>query len=322
MPEETNPEVPAEVQKDGPPPEARMGYDYPMTDAEDGPDMDEFFASFGLMESTARMCESMSRVAAEAAADACMDTAMSAEDKSARCMEAYRGMVDNMGAAWALCVNSMPPSMHAAANRSGKKESGLEERTCKREMRSEGDGRKIIGYPIVFNELSQDLGGFRERILPDAVRFTDDVRADFNHSPDFILGRRNAGTLDLSIDATGVRMDVTAPETTWATDLLASMKRGDIDQGSFAFRVAPNGQTWTKEGGENIRTLTSIIVSRVSVVSDPAYVQTSMQVRSSIAKRAATPAPDVPKESDAAGLAAPPATDLLMRELELSLSGV
>jgi hypothetical protein len=158
---------------------------------------------------------------------------------------------------------------------------GDQVRSFKREVRSVPDSRKVIGYPILFNELSQDLGGFRERILPDAITFSADIRADFNHNPDYILGRCSAGTLQLTADATGVRMVAEAPETTWASDLLVSINRGDIDQGSFAFRVLPGGQQISvDDSGQQIRTLSKILVRRVSVVSDPAYTGTSIEVRS------------------------------------------
>ena len=142
-----------------------------------------------------------------------------------------------------------------------------------------GDGRNIVGYPILFNVLSEDLGGYRERILPDAVEFDADARADFNHNPDRILGRCAAGTLKLAIDANGVRMVAMPPDATWANDLLVSIRRGDIDQGSFSFRVLPGGQQISEENGQQVRTLSKILVRRVSVVSDPAYTATSMQVR-------------------------------------------
>jgi uncharacterized protein len=149
------------------------------------------------------------------------------------------------------------------------------------ELRSAADGRKIIGYPIVFNALSQDLGGFRELIRPGAVQFDDDVRADFNHEANRILGRVSAGTLTLSIDSRGVKMECTPPNAVWADDLLVSMRRGDINQGSFAFRVLPGGEQYTTGGnGEQIRTLTRILVRKVSVVSDPAYPTTAIAVRS------------------------------------------
>jgi hypothetical protein len=61
---------------------------------------------------------------------------------------------------------------------------------------------------------------------------------------------------------------------------MASVKRGDIDQGSFSFRVLPGGQQITEESGQQVRTLSKILVRRVSVVSDPAYTKTSIEVRS------------------------------------------
>lgn len=179
-----------------------------------------------------------------------------------------------------------------------------EVRSCRFEARSESDGH-IRGYPIVFNELSQDLGGFRERILPTAIEFDEDVRADFNHNPDFIIGRRSAGTLALSVDTRGVLMDAVPPDTQWARDLKVSMDRGDIREGSFAFRVLPGGvSVATNEAGDTIRTLSKILVRKVSVVSDPAYKQTSIEVRSG-----GTPAdPKLSTGSTAGHDAAPSAT--------------
>lgn len=153
-----------------------------------------------------------------------------------------------------------------------------EVRSFRSELRSE-TSRKIVGYPILFNSLSQDLGGYVERILPDAVTFDHDVRADFNHSPDYILGRQSAGTLRLAVDSKGVRMECDAPNTSWADDLLVSIRRGDVTQGSFAFRVLPGGEQTTERNGQMVRTLSKILVRKVSVVSDPAYTKTAIEVR-------------------------------------------
>ncbi len=158
-----------------------------------------------------------------------------------------------------------------------------EVRSCRLEVREQTDGH-IKGYPIVFNRLSEDLGGFRERILPNAVTLDDDVRADFNHSADYIIGRVKAGTLKVSIDSKGVYMDAIPPATSWARDLQASIKRGDIDQGSFSFRVLPGGQQITEENGQQVRTLSKILVRRLSVVSDPAYTATAIEARNRSAK--------------------------------------
>jgi HK97 family phage prohead protease len=187
---------------------------------------------------------------------------------------------------------------------------------------------KIEGYPIVFGTLSEPLmaaGGkqFRERIEPGAIQFTDDVRADFNHDSNFILGRASKGTLSLSIDAKGVAMRAIPPDTQWARDLVTSVERGDIDQGSFAFRVLPGGEQWIEENGEIVRNLTKILVSRVSVVSDPAYTATKLQVRGVDEILAGRPKTAI-NPGQPAGQAAPPAPrgavglDLLRRRIDLA----
>jgi len=163
----------------------------------------------------------------------------------------------------------------------------LEIRSVKCELRNaavEGKPSRITGYPIVFNELSEQLSEdgikFRENIQPGAIVFDKDVKADFDHDSARILGRVKVGTLALSIDERGVKMEATPPDAQWARDLMASIDRGDIDQGSFAFKVLPGGESWEQRDGQNIRNLSRILVRRVSVVSDPAYTATSVQVRS------------------------------------------
>ncbi|MDN8705120.1 HK97 family phage prohead protease, partial [Staphylococcus aureus] len=76
----------------------------------------------------------------------------------------------------------------------------------------------------------------------------DDVRGLFNHDPNYILGRTTAGTLSLSVNERGLVYDITAPDTQTIRDLvLAPMQRGDINQSSFAFRVARDGEDWYQD---------------------------------------------------------------------------
>src|SRR4030095_6031440 len=111
------------------------------------------------------------------------------------------------------------------------------------EIRSSEDGDEppmIRGYAAVFNEWADIIPGlFRERIAPGAFRKTireADVRALFNHNPDYVLGRNRAGTLDMREDKHGLAVDIEPPDSQWARDLMVSMKRGDISQMSFGFR--------------------------------------------------------------------------------------
>lgn len=145
-------------------------------------------------------------------------------------------------------------------------------------------GKKLIrGHAAVFNQLSEDLGGFREQIAPGAFAeaiTTDDIRALFNHNADYVLGRNLAKTLALSEDARGLAIEIEPPDTQVARDLMVSMSRGDITQMSFGFTVRPNGQNWAKaDDGTVVRTLTRVRLYDVSPVTYPAYPQTDVAVR-------------------------------------------
>lgn len=154
------------------------------------------------------------------------------------------------------------------------------------ETRAKGDKqvRIIRGHAAVFGQLSEDLGGFREQIAPgafaDAIK-TDDVRALWNHNPDYVLGRNMSGTLTMTEDARGLAIEIEPPDTQWARDLLVSMDRGDVNQMSFGFSVRPNGQDWAKDdAGQVVRTLKRVRLFDVSPVTYPAYPQTDVAARS------------------------------------------
>jgi len=130
----------------------------------------------------------------------------------------------------------------------------------------------IVGHAAVFNKLSENLGGFQERINTGAFDdvLGDDVRAFFNHDPNHLLARSSSGTLRLSTDEEGLKYEFDVPDTTSGRDLLVSMKRGDITQSSFAFTVEDD--SWESENGMNIRTIKKVKrLYDVSPVSIPAY---------------------------------------------------
>ncbi len=167
-----------------------------------------------------------------------------------------------------------------------------------RTIRAEGEAPKIRGYAAVFNSMSQDLGGFREKIAPGAFKETieaADVRALWNHDSNFVLGRNKSGTLALSEDENGLMMEVTPPDTQWARDLMISIDRGDVTQQSFGFRTVSD--SWEKKDGEEIRTLEEVELFDVSPVTYPAYPDTSVALRSMDEWRNQNTAPD-PAESD------------------------
>lgn len=150
------------------------------------------------------------------------------------------------------------------------------------ELRVAGDGKKIEGHAAVFNTKA-DIWGFQERVAPGAFLKTikeSDVRALFNHDPNFVLGRNKAGTLELSEDATGLVDSITPPDTAWARDLMESIRRGDITQQSFGFRTIKDA--WNTEDGVSVRTLLEVQLFDVSPVTFPAYEETDCGVRGAL----------------------------------------
>lgn len=151
----------------------------------------------------------------------------------------------------------------------------------------EGEGRKIEGYAAIFDQNSEDMG-FVERISPSAFDRADmrDVRALFNHDPNYILARTASGTLTLEVDERGLKYAFEVPDTTFGNDFLTMVRRGDISQSSFAFTIADDA--WEERDGQQVRTIKQVhTVYDVSPVTYPAYAMTSVTARSLEGRRIA-----------------------------------
>lgn len=166
------------------------------------------------------------------------------------------------------------------------------------QIEERADGKKTMrGHAAVFNQLSEDLGGFREQIAPGAFAEAiekDDVRFLLNHEG-LSLARTVAKTLRLAEDARGLAFeaDINPDDPDWQR-LLPKVVRGDISQMSFGFSVRPGGQDWAKDDeGRTIRTLKKLRLFDVSPVTYPAYPQTDIAVRE-LRSWEASQAPAVP----------------------------
>ena len=145
----------------------------------------------------------------------------------------------------------------------------------KREFRMESaeyEGETIRGYAAVYNSDSEWMGGFYEQIAKGAFDdvMDNDTRAYFNHDENLLLGRVSSGTLRLSSDERGLYYEVDLPNTSYAKDLVELMKRGDVNQSSFAFLI--ESDRWEERDGKTYRIIEK--VSRlldVSPVAQPAY---------------------------------------------------
>lgn len=147
------------------------------------------------------------------------------------------------------------------------------------------ENRHIEGYAIVFNSLSNDLGGFREIIeqgaITDELIKNSDILCLMNHDiKRGVLARsyQGRGSLKLEIDEHGLHYSFDAPKTDLGDEVLEGIRRGDISKCSFAFVC--DEDVWDKDEktGEYIRHVKKIKkLYDVSLVYHPAYDETEVK---------------------------------------------
>ena len=149
------------------------------------------------------------------------------------------------------------------------------------ELRAEeGDGMTFTGYASVFNSTSEDLGGFREFVAPGAFKRSlqarNEIKLLWNHDTNEPLASVRGGSLQLMEDNYGLKVTAKLPNTTRGRDVAELLRSKVIDSMSFGFNVIKD--SWSNNG--SVRTLESVRLSEVSVVTFPAYQATTAQVRS------------------------------------------
>jgi len=153
------------------------------------------------------------------------------------------------------------------------------------EIRVEGEARRISGHFAVFDRFSPTYGRFREKIAPgffDEALTRSDTVALFNHDNSKILGRQSAGTLRLAVDGTGLHGVIDpVPNTPTGNEVMENLSLGNLKGASFAFSVAPDGDTFIKAAdGVLERTLLKAgELFDVSVVTTPFYPQAGVAAR-------------------------------------------
>lgn len=140
----------------------------------------------------------------------------------------------------------------------------------------------IEGYFSVFNSNYEMGQGMSESIAPGAFegQTSEDVRALIDHETRLVLGRTKSGTLQLSQDERGLwgKIDIN-PNDGDAMNLVARVERGDVSQCSFGFDILDE-ETEFRDDGSIHWTIKSVKLYEVSVVTFPAYTDTSVSCRS------------------------------------------
>lgn len=156
----------------------------------------------------------------------------------------------------------------------------ITKRTYKIDLTSNKESRSISGHAAIYNSYSNQLGWFKEIIMPGAFAnvLEDDVRALLNHDANHLLARTASGTLKIFEDDKGLGFEFNMPES--RSDIIEMIERGDLSQNSFAFTVKRDA--W-HEDDEGNTTRTILEVDRlfdISLVTYPAYEGTDLAVRS------------------------------------------
>jgi len=156
------------------------------------------------------------------------------------------------------------------------------------ELRAAPDGSRIIsGNAVVYNSLSSDMRGWRERIAPGA--FTKSLASNkelfilYGHDINQVLGRVSTGTATVTDTRTALTFTCKLGNTSFANDVADMLKRGDVSQCSFGFSNIAGTDTWTEENNVLIRTVTKATLFEISLVPLPAYPSSSVGLRSALA---------------------------------------
>lgn len=183
------------------------------------------------------------------------------------------------------------------------------------EIREDGDTLQFIGHAAVFDRLSEDLGGFRERIKRGAFRraldASPDVRFLINHEG-LPLARTTNGTLELREDPKGLRVYAELAPIQASRDLAVLVRRGDVSQMSFAFSVDSESIKYSMENDEVVREIQPDGMRGlfdVSAVTYPAYPQTDGKMRSVDPELDSPDAPELDGVADATERAIPASVD-------------
>ena len=146
------------------------------------------------------------------------------------------------------------------------------------------EGPTIVGHAATFDQPYQ-VGYFTETIHRDAFKRTlqnsPDVRLLVDHEGQ-PLARTKSGTLELGTDEHGLTVRATLdPTDPDVQRLIPKLRRGDMDQMSFAFRVPNGGDTWDHSGDTPLRTIreASLAGGDVSIVTYPANENAAVSLR-------------------------------------------
>jgi len=148
------------------------------------------------------------------------------------------------------------------------------------EAKPAGERITLEGYPIIWNVLSDDRGGFQVRFLQGSPRFATPTFALFHHDYKIILGNTANGTLRIMPDQIGVKVEIDLPATTQASDVAKLVE--DKYVSGMSFSMLWDDVLVTTDRTENeveIMEVSAFTCDEVTVTAIPSFTQTSIGVQ-------------------------------------------
>lgn len=123
---------------------------------------------------------------------------------------------------------------------------------------------------------------FVERVMPsvfeNALKRGNDVKLLLEHDKNMLLARTKDETLKLTETSRGLEMEANLVPSNQSEHIHALIKRGTLNKMSFGMVVLDD--EWEQVDGVNKRSITELALYECSIVSDPAYEDSSVEARS------------------------------------------
>jgi hypothetical protein len=159
------------------------------------------------------------------------------------------------------------------------------------------DGQKTLaGHAARFNALSENLGGFKERLAPGcfgrSLQTNGDILLLYGHDPNKLLARTSNRSLAVQEDGAGLVFEATLTDTQLAADAYTEVKSKLIRGMSFGMIVRRDEWSETdcdptdeeedcdeRRGKIPLRTVLDCSLMEISCVGQPAYFASSVSAR-------------------------------------------
>lgn len=136
----------------------------------------------------------------------------------------------------------------------------------------------LTGYPILWNVLTSDRGGYKVRLKPGSATFTTPTLALYHHDFQSVIGTTDNATLRLTPDDIGVKCEIDLPNTSTGRDVAELVAKRYVRGMSFAMVSTPRGVR-TVENGETILDVEAFAADEITITPIPAFQQTDIDVK-------------------------------------------